>query len=114
MTNYLSLKCPGAEGRLFAEPEPATCLGEVSRQCDSMPPSSSRDVLLSVEERQIVALIVAGYTNKDIARHFSRSESTIHRRVIRVFAKLGVGNKLEMVLFAVSHGIVTRPPNDAA
>jgi len=64
------------------------------------------DVALSTEERRLVELIVAGYTNEDMARHFSRSESTIHRRTARVLSKLDVTNKFELVLFAISRRIV--------
>lgn len=54
---------------------------------------------LSPEERRIVALVLAGYTNKDIARHCSLSDSTVCRRIIRVLGKLGVSNRFELALF---------------
>jgi two-component system response regulator NreC len=64
------------------------------------------DFNLSTEEQRIVALIVAGYTNKDMAVHFSLSQSTIYRRTIRIIAKLGVCNKFELLLFAISHELL--------
>jgi DNA-binding NarL/FixJ family response regulator len=61
-----------------------------------------------------VALIIAGYGDKDIARDVSLSASTIHRRIVRITAKLGVCNKLELVLFAIDHRLVNRSANHAA
>jgi len=54
------------------------------------------------EEERIVDLILTGYSNKEIARQFSFSESTSYRRIVRVLGKLGVSSKLELVLFAMS------------
>ena len=69
---------------------------------------------LSNEERRIIAFIVRGYTNKDMARHFSRSPSTIHRKIARVLYKLGASNRFELVLLAVELGILSRRPNNTA
>ncbi len=61
---------------------------------------------LSTEEHRMVELIVTGHTYKDMAHHFSLSESTINRRTVVIFNKLGVSNELELVLFAISRGII--------
>jgi DNA-binding NarL/FixJ family response regulator len=42
-------------------------------------------LVLSPDEQRIVALVLTG---KDIARHFSLSDSTVRRRIVRVFGKL--------------------------
>ena len=69
-------------------------------------PAEGRDFMLSPEERRIIKSIVAGYTYADIARQFSLGASTISRRTGRLLGKLGVANKLELVFFAINHGIV--------
>jgi DNA-binding NarL/FixJ family response regulator len=56
---------------------------------------------LSSEEQRIVALVLAGYKNIDIARHLSLSDSTVCRRIVRVLGKLGVSNRFELTLFVV-------------
>ena len=53
----------------------------------------------------MVAAIVAGQTNKDIARRFSLSEQTVKHHLTNIFDKLGVSNRLELALFAVQHGL---------
>ena len=58
---------------------------------------------LTPRELQVIATIVAGYTNKDIAQKFSISEQTVKHHLTNVFDKLGVSNRLELVLFAVEH-----------
>jgi DNA-binding NarL/FixJ family response regulator len=99
------LRCSGFEGPPWWARTTAADLAKVSRQHDSNRQADGEDFILSDEENQIVALIVAGYTNKDIARHFSLSESTIYRRIFRIFGKLGVCNKFELVLFTINHRI---------
>ncbi|MBI1984392.1 MAG: response regulator transcription factor [Acidobacteria bacterium] len=61
---------------------------------------------LTPRELEIVSTIVAGYTNKDIAEKFSISEQTVKHHLTNVFDKLGVGNRLELALFAVNHRLI--------
>ena len=61
---------------------------------------------LSSRELEVIALIVAGYTNKDLARKLGISENTAKHHLTNIFDKLGVSNRLELVLYAVDHGLV--------
>jgi two-component system nitrate/nitrite response regulator NarL len=58
---------------------------------------------LTERERQVIATILSGYTNKEIAKEFSISEETVKRHLSNVFDKLGVSNRLELALFAIHH-----------
>jgi DNA-binding NarL/FixJ family response regulator len=62
-----------------------------------------RDFGLTPREIEIVTLVVAGYSNPDIAQRCSISEQTVKHHVSNVFDKLGVSNRLELALFAVNH-----------
>jgi DNA-binding NarL/FixJ family response regulator len=53
---------------------------------------------LSTRERQLVSLVVQGLTNRDIARKMYLSESTVKNYLGRIFEKLGVSNRVELVL----------------
>ena len=64
---------------------------------------------LTPRELQIVATIVAGYPNKDIAQQFSISEDTVKHHLSSIFDKLGVSSRLELALFAVNHRLVDEP-----
>jgi DNA-binding NarL/FixJ family response regulator len=70
-------------------------------------PGPRRDFGLSSREMQVIALIVAGYTNKDLARELGISENTAKHHLTNIFDKLGVSNRLELVLYAVDHGLAT-------
>jgi len=63
----------------------------------------TRDYGLTPREMEIVTLVVAGYSNPDIAQRCSISEQTVKHHVSNVFDKLGVSNRLELALFAVNH-----------
>jgi len=72
---------------------------------DSPPDGKSREKRfgLTPRELEIVTLVVAGYSNPDIAQRFSISGQTVKHHVSNIFDKLGVSNRLELALFAVNH-----------
>jgi two-component system, NarL family, nitrate/nitrite response regulator NarL len=75
--------------------------------CDlSAGPRESRRYGLTPREREIVAAVADGLTNRDIARQLSRSEDTIKHHLSNVFDKVGVSNRLELALFAIEHDLV--------
>jgi DNA-binding NarL/FixJ family response regulator len=69
-------------------------------------PEAARNFGLTSRELQVVALIVAGYTNKDLARKLGISEHTAKHHLTNIFDKLGVSNRLELVLFAMNHQLI--------
>jgi len=64
------------------------------------------DFGLTVREKQVMALVVGGYTNIDLARELGISEHTVKHHVTNIFDKLGVSNRLELVLFATNHRLI--------
>jgi two-component system, NarL family, nitrate/nitrite response regulator NarL len=62
-----------------------------------------RDFGLTPREMEIVTMVVAGYSNPDIAQRCSISEQTVKHHISNIFDKLGVSNRLELALFAVNH-----------
>jgi DNA-binding NarL/FixJ family response regulator len=71
-----------------------------------------RDFGLTPRELEIVALVIAGDSNADIAARCSISQQTVKHHVSNVFDKLGVSNRLELALFAINHklaGAVSDP-----
>jgi DNA-binding NarL/FixJ family response regulator len=61
---------------------------------------------LTRRELEIVRAIVDGYTNKQIAKRSSISESTVKRHVTHIFDKLGASNRIEIALFAAHHRLL--------
>jgi two-component system nitrate/nitrite response regulator NarL len=60
---------------------------------------------LTRRELQVIAAVAGGYTNKDMAQKFSLSEQTIKHHLTHIFDKLGVANRLELVIFSISHSL---------
>jgi two-component system, NarL family, nitrate/nitrite response regulator NarL len=56
---------------------------------------------LTKREMEILLTIVAGLSNKQIARKFSISEDTVKHHLTNMFAKVGVASRLELALFAI-------------
>jgi two-component system, NarL family, nitrate/nitrite response regulator NarL len=51
-----------------------------------------------------VALVAEGLSNRDIARELGLSEHTVKKYLFRIFDKLGISTRVELVLYAVNHG----------
>jgi DNA-binding NarL/FixJ family response regulator len=43
-------------------------------------------------------------SNRDIAKELDLSEHTVKKYLFRIFDKLGVSSRVELVLYAVNHG----------
>jgi two-component system, NarL family, nitrate/nitrite response regulator NarL len=61
---------------------------------------------LTGREREILATIVDGCTNKEIAQRFSLSEDTVKHHLTNIFDKVGVANRLELALFAINNRLL--------
>jgi DNA-binding NarL/FixJ family response regulator len=62
------------------------------------------DSLLSQREEQVLDLLAHGMSNRDLARTLKLSEHTVKNHLFRIFDKLGVSNRMEAVLYAISNG----------
>jgi NarL family two-component system response regulator LiaR len=64
---------------------------------------------LTARERDILAGVAAGRTNKGIAYQLGLSEGTVRIYVSTVLAKLGVANRTEATALAIREGLVAPP-----
>jgi DNA-binding NarL/FixJ family response regulator len=62
---------------------------------------------LTSRELEIVAAIVSGESNRDIADRLAISLQTVKHHLTSIFDKTGVSSRLELALFAIRHGLVT-------
>jgi two-component system, NarL family, response regulator DevR len=62
---------------------------------------------LTVRERQIVALVGEGLSNKSIAAHLGVSVRTVEGHMNHIFAKLGLEARTELVRFALTNELST-------
>jgi len=69
--------------------------------------NSNRIGMLTKRERQVVTLIGEGLKNKQIAHRLAISEPTVRHHLTSIFEKLGVKNRLELVIFAHRYNLST-------
>lgn len=89
----------------------ASLLCQVTRRNDA-PTTDSETVkmaTLTEREREVVALIGEGLKNRQLAARLFISETTVRHHLTSIFDKLGVSDRLELVIYAYRHGLV-KPP----
>jgi DNA-binding CsgD family transcriptional regulator len=58
--------------------------------------------LLSPREREIVGAVAKGLTNGEIAERLGLSSHTVKNHLLRVFEKLGVSNRVELLVLSLA------------
>jgi predicted ATPase/DNA-binding CsgD family transcriptional regulator len=70
-------------------------------------PSSEHGALhLTIREREVLQLMVAGRTNREIAERLFIGHRTVSTHVTNIFTKLDVNTRAAAVAFAFQHGLV--------
>jgi len=59
---------------------------------------------LSARESDVVRCVAEGLTNREIAQRLKLTEHTVKNYLFRIFDKLGVSSRVEVVLFAFGNG----------
>jgi two-component system nitrate/nitrite response regulator NarL len=95
------------------------CVADIAqtlRELKSLPSDGARqkNYGLTARELEIVAAIVSGCTNREVAQQFSISELTVKHHLRRIFDKVGVYSRLELALFALHHHLVESEVVEAA
>lgn len=62
--------------------------------------------MLSDREKEVLALVAQGCTNKEIAAQLIISENTARNHVSRILDKLGLTRRSEAATFAAQHGLL--------
>jgi DNA-binding NarL/FixJ family response regulator len=94
-----------ADGQVWANTEQMRILLDLVSEVPSLRVRNSRgQQLLTPREEQVVALVAEGLSNRNIARELELSEHTVKKYLFRIFDKLGISTRVELVLYAVNHG----------
>jgi len=94
-----------ARGQVWANSEQMTFLLDLISEVPSLRVLNSQGrQLLTPREEQVVALVTEGLSNRAVASELDLSEHTIKKYLFRIFDKLGVSSRVELVLYAVNHG----------
>lgn len=67
---------------------------------------------LTRREKTIISCLTQGWRNKDVARHLTISEQTVKNHLRSIYDKVGVSDRLELVLYAI-HQQIALPPVDS-
>ena len=86
-----------------------TLLREMTHGTAKADPEAARISTLTPREREVVTLIAEGLKNRDIAARLFISETTVTHHLSSVFAKLGVSDRLELVIYAFANKLA-KPP----
>lgn len=72
-------------------------------------PEAARISTLTKREREVLTLISEGLKNKEIAERLFISEWTVRHHVTSIFSKLGVSDRVELILYAYRQGLADPP-----
>jgi two-component system nitrate/nitrite response regulator NarL len=61
---------------------------------------------LTPREREMIAAVTAGRSNKEIAAKLALSEDTVKHHLTNIFDKLGLSNRIELAVFAIENRLV--------
>ena len=69
---------------------------------------------LTRREKSIVSCLMQGWRNREIAQHLTITEQTVKNHLRTIYDKVGVSDRLELVLYAIHHRMELPPPPAAA
>ena len=70
--------------------------------------NSNGESPLSARETDVVRCVAEGLTNREVAQRLNLTEHTIKNYLFRIFDKLGVSSRVEVVLYALGNGAASR------
>lgn len=72
-------------------------------------PEQAKIQSLTKREREIITLVGEGLKNRDVAERLLISHATVRNHLTSVLDKLGLGDRFELALFGLRHGLVRCP-----
>lgn len=86
----------------------ASVLDQMRRGPQPPNPEAAKIATLTAREREVITLIGQGLRNRQIAERLFISEVTVRHHLTSIYTKLGVSDRLELVIYAYQHGL-SRP-----
>ena len=76
---------------------------------DPIDPHEKKISSLTEREREVIRLITQGMKNKQIAERLFISQTTVTHHLSSIYAKLGVSDRLELVVYAFTNKLAKLP-----
>jgi DNA-binding NarL/FixJ family response regulator len=80
-----------------------------SEQRNEPHPEVSKINALTAREREVISLVSLGLKNKVIGERLFISETTVTHHLSSIYAKLGVADRLELVVYAFANQLAKKP-----
>jgi DNA-binding NarL/FixJ family response regulator len=96
-----------AGGQLLSQEEVIEALRFIGRERDSNREAQLAIDRLTSREREVLRALAEGLSDKEIARRLHVGVGTVHTHVANILSKLEVSSRLQALVFAVRHGLVT-------
>lgn len=80
-----------------------------SQDKESLDPRAKKISSLTERERQVISLIAEGLKNRQIAERLFISPTTVTHHLSSIYSKLGVSDRLELVIYAFANKLAKMP-----
>jgi DNA-binding NarL/FixJ family response regulator len=95
-------------GDVWMDPRMSSALAEELARgigSESEPHTARQENGLTDRELEIVKLVASGYKNKEVGHTLSISERTVKTHLTNIFQKLGVRDRVGLVMYALRHNL---------
>lgn len=72
-----------------------------------VPPNQDLLDKLTEKEMEVIRLLAQGMSNREMSKELFVTESTIKQRFVKVMEKMGVRDRIQILVEAIQHGLVT-------
>ena len=93
--------------QLLSQEEIIEALRYLTRVRESNREAQLASAMLTPREREVLQALAEGSSDKEIARRLHVGVGTVHSHVTNILSKLEVSSRLQALVFAVRHGVVT-------
>jgi two-component system, NarL family, nitrate/nitrite response regulator NarL len=92
---------------------PKRHVSTMAKLLETTPDNPPRPVdTLTRREKMVISYLMQGWRNREISTHLSISEQTVKNHLRTIYDKVGVSDRLELVLYAIHHRLEL-PPTQA-
>lgn len=92
-------------GQLWMDPRMSDALASELTRFEGETPGVRHDSGLTERELEIVRLVSSGYKNKEVGATLMISERTVKTHLTNIFQKLGVRDRVGLVMYALKHNL---------